>query len=112
VIWSQSTLTIVEGRRANERYTSSEQLKARRSYYYYYYYNYFFSASGTSFPGAFGNYEWKKHELGVPRLVTSHFHPKIAERIGETGKAIIIIIIITIIIIIYWIVYGAPKKHR
>jgi len=26
----------------------------------------------------------KKHELGVSRLVTSHFHLKIAERIGET----------------------------
>jgi len=25
----------------------------------------------------------KKHELGVARLVTSHFHFKIAERIGE-----------------------------
>jgi len=26
----------------------------------------------------------KKHELGVSRLVTSHFHLKIAERIGDT----------------------------
>jgi len=26
----------------------------------------------------------KKHEQGVSRLVTSHFHLKIAERIGET----------------------------
>jgi len=26
----------------------------------------------------------KKHELGVSRLATSHFHLKIAEQIGET----------------------------
>jgi len=26
----------------------------------------------------------KKHEIGVSRLVSSHFHLKIAERIGET----------------------------
>jgi len=42
-----------------------------------------------------------KHKLGLSRLVTSHIHLKIAERIGETDgiKALDRIIIIIIIII-------------
>jgi len=35
---------------------------------------------------SFRNCEWKKHKLGVSQLVTSHFHLKIAERIGETDR--------------------------
>jgi len=45
-----------------------------------------FSASGTSFPGSLEIMNEKKHELGVSRLVTSHFHLKIAEQSGETDK--------------------------